>query len=182
MQYPQWNPNKGIAMLRLGGLSPVKQKVRQIVPERYGLWAFIFPYWDWWFVSGKSSQDKFPKKEVAKHRMPHPKKFFAQGTIFTRFPVKNSVKVETESSYFFGPNLWYRTDDRDLYQYLSKKFAQDLGQCRHLVTHSMFRNERVLDLSEEEASRIKHPYLKGRGGYLSLDHFEVFIPRGTKIK
>jgi len=29
--------------------------------------------------------------------------------------------------------------------------------------------------------RIRHPYTHGRGGYMAVDHMEVFIPRQTKI-
>jgi hypothetical protein len=175
MHQPEWNKNKGIALLRLGGLSPVKQKVRQIVPERYGLWAFIFPYWDWWFLSGPMSKDKFPKKEVPKHLHPQPRKFWAQGTIYTRFQVPNALPIHREKHWFLGAADWYRTTDRDVYDHLDKIRARDIAQLRRL------NREFWEDIPGEEQAKIRDPYARGQGGFMSVDHMEVFVPAHARI-
>ena len=39
----------GVTLIRAGGLSPVKQ-AKGATPERHGVWAFIWPYYDLWML------------------------------------------------------------------------------------------------------------------------------------
>jgi hypothetical protein len=158
MKKPEYNPHKGIACYRVGGLSPVKQ-THENRPAKRGIWAFVYPYFDWWFLSGRFSLDKFPKKEVAKHLAPKPRKFWAKGEIYTRLSVPGAELTSTG---------WYKTTCRELYAYLSKQFAKDLGYCRRIFGGG------------KKSGEIKHPY-KGLG-CISVDAYEVFIPNRTQIR
>lgn len=159
MHGPEYKKEKGIALLRVGGLSPVWQN-NPHVPENRGLWAFIFPHFDWWFLSGKMSVNKFPKKKAKKHLYPKPRKFFAEGTIYSRIVVPGSEKV----------NGWNKTTAWELYQYLPKVFARDIKRL-----HSC---ERAFAL-DYKFYMIRHPY--AGNGFMGSDHMEVFVPSKTKI-
>lgn len=159
MRQPEYNSNKGLAFFRLGGLSPVFQDNLK-APANKGLWAFIFPYFDYWFLSGHFSQNKFPKKEVKKHLQPKPRKFYAKGEIFTLINVPGSEKY----------NQWNLTTDKDLYNYLPKLFAKDIKYMQNLNRNNY--NNYKFEI-------IRNPYC-GKG-FISTDHMEVFIPNWTKI-
>lgn len=160
MHEPEYYSTKGIALLRVGGLSPVWQNNSK-APENRGLWAFIFPHFDWWFMSGKMSADKFPKKKVEKHLYPKPRKFFAEGILYTRIMVPGSEEV----------NGWNKTTAKELYQYLPKVFARDIK-----LLHS---SERDFAREHYKFYMIRHPY--AGNGFMGSDHMEVFVPSKTKI-
>ncbi len=167
---PEWDAKRGLACLRVGGLSPVIQNNSK-APTSKGLWAFVFPYFDWWYVSGKMSQDKFPKKETPKHLMPKPRKFFVQGVIYTRLNVPGSEKIELWHSDAPVPRLevWYETTTKELFKFLPKQFSKDIAWLRS--------DKRMGELADV----IKHPYFRGKGGYMGVDHLEVFVPASSKV-
>lgn len=54
MREPEYIAGKGLACLRLGGLSHVWQN-HDDKPANKGLYAFVYPYFDYWFTSGEMS-------------------------------------------------------------------------------------------------------------------------------
>lgn len=168
MFQPEWHPDSGLACLRLGGLSPVRQDNLK-APVGKGLWSFIFPYWDWWFLSGKQSRDKFPKKELPKHLRPKPRKFYAQGIIYTLLEVPGADKIN---------DPWRETTDKELFKFLSKQFAKDIWWLRQSERISWGSSSKQVAFKAD----ISHPYHGSKGGYMSVDHLEVFIPAQTRIR
>lgn len=144
-------------------------------PSNKGLWAFIYPYFDWWFLSGNFSdiegrftKDKKPNKNLMKS-------FYYQGPIFVKFEVPGGVEYD---------NGWTLTDTDVLWSYLPKIFSQDVAQGREALTGRVEYKKnpqtddwkrvvtRTTELDHEKNKAMtRKPY-----GFLSVDHYEVFIP------
>lgn len=157
MHTPVYKKNKGIKLIRYGGLSIRKQK-NDKAPEKHGMWAFIFPYWDWWFLSGSFSDIEGRFQKDGRYNKNLLKKFFYRGRIYSALEVPNSERVETPCGL-----IWYLTDEKSLYNHLGKIYARDLAFARKHVEHP------VTDLCHK-----KNVY---KYGNISVDHYEVFIPR-----
>lgn len=54
---------KSLTFCRVGGLSPVKQKKNKSVPTRYGLYAFVYPYIELFFLSATNDNGIATEKE-----------------------------------------------------------------------------------------------------------------------
>lgn len=157
MREPEYIKNKGLACLRLGGLSPVYQDYAG-KPANKGLYAFIYPYFDYWFLSGEMSESKFPKnKNLPKHLCPKPKKFYADGEVLTKLDVPNAKDML---------NGWLKTSTKELFNYLPKQFAQDLALYRQFSKNY----ER------------KNIYSKSASLSIAIDHYEIFVLASCKIK
>lgn len=160
MREPEYIAGKGLACLRLGGLSYVWQ-THDSKPANKGLFAFVYPYFDYWFVSGKMSQDKFPKKELPKHLQPKPRKFYVDGEILTKLEVPNAEDML---------NGWLKTSAKELFAYLPRQFAKDIAFSRQIA------REHKIKIT------FANPYSGSAFPRVSVDHYEVFIPYSSKIK
>lgn len=147
---PQHN-KQGMKFTRYGGLTPRKQKNKK-APTRKGLWAFIFPYFDWWFLSGNFSDIEGRFKKSGKINRNLLKHFYYNGPIFTAINVPGSLPY----------NDWFLTDTENLFSYLPKQYAQDLKISRKEVGH---------EPQNIAVARDVYKY-----GNISTDYYEVFIP------
>lgn len=162
--------SRGVSLTRWGGLNIVKQKGNfgndtfHSAPERYGFYAFVFPYIDL-FLIGSTKIKEFKE---------HTKKDFhaVDGYIWTHLKPRNvSDIVEVRNS-------WYKIHVSTLNKVLQKAFADD---CAHCQTSYFF-----------EDNETRTPY-KGREGIepkvvrlnpysiVSIDHLEVFVCRDAVI-
>lgn len=176
---PEYKPRKGLKFTRYGGLTPKKQD-NASAPTNKGLWAFIYPHFDNWFLSGAFSdiEGRFTKdKKLNKNLLKH---FFYSGPIFTQIQVPNSIKHES----------WYLTNTDELASYLPKLFARDVADARQRSTSSVYHSvkddklvttvKRVSDIDPEYDKKItRDPY---KWGHSSVDHYEVFIPTKGSMK
>lgn len=155
---PEYKPGKGLKFTRYGGLTPRKQK-NTAAPIKKGLWAFIYPHWDWWFLSGGFSdiEGRFKKSgEINKNLLKH---FYYEGPVFTKINVPGSSEK----------NGWYLTTTEELSKHLPKQYSGDLKFSRKEVGHKPQNKAVTRDV-------YKH-------GNISIDHYEVFIPgRGFKVQ
>jgi len=185
-----YKAGKGLRFTRYGGLGMVRQK-NKAAPSSRGLWAFIYPHFDWFFLSGEFSQGdgRFPKKKdddsfkkrFNKNLLKH---FYYQGPVFVRFKVPGSSESETESGG------WYLTNTEDLRDHLPKLFAKDVSGARETFSSDIdhtFNPEtgeydrsvkRLRDPGHEDLKRVtRNPY-----SLFSVDHYEVFIPAPGTLK
>lgn len=156
MKKPVWKKNKGIKLIRYGGLSPVKQTNRAAPVDR-GLWAFVFPYFDLWYLTGSFSKDKWEHDETGCRISPRRecrKIFWHSGDLFTRFNIPGSVAWNRG-------NGWYLTTDRDLYDYLNQHAPDFLKE--------------VVSWRGSLMPNRTNPFSVPNN--LSLDCLEVFVPK-----
>lgn len=141
--------SRGIKLIRVGGLSPVKQ-ARGTVPERYGIWAFIWPYAEP-FLLGSTGPEGIThdddKSRWGQLQRDGWTKFVQSGPLYTRLDVPGSHEVKG----------WYYTDGPTLDTYMKKVFAQ------------VHKHERQQGVSPQQ--NLSNPHR----GY-SKDVFEVFVP------
>ena len=154
-----------LTLARYGGLSPVKQKHYQknekdmnyhTAPEKYGIYAFLWPYIDWFLLSGdtgKMRNIENPKNKfdllTVKYR-----KFKVKGPIWTHMDISTRYQafiIEEKGS-------WVKIQSDLIYDILSKDIVQ-----------------KKKELKSNNIS-IKNPY-----SFFSTDHLEIFVPKGTKI-
>lgn len=161
---------KKLILARYGGLSPVKQKhftqneeemSWHGAPEKYGIYAFLWPYIDWFLLSGTNklkTNHTGKKRDSLNHRY---RKFSVQGDIWVHLvpPAKYTHLVKKK----FGS--WNLIDSRDFQMIMTKLYSQELKYSRK-------------DFKEfcKVFEDYKSPYR-----FVSKDHLEVFIPRRTKV-
>lgn len=160
MKKPVWNKDQGLKLIRYGGLSPVKQDNKR-APANQGLWAFIYPYFDFFFLGASFSHDKWNKDKdghLLKPKSNLRKVFWHHGDIFTHIEIPGSIPWKRG-------NQWHLTTDRELFDYLSVVAKNDLAYIRK-------------DLSEWGVDPVLkiNPYSSGMYG-MGIDHLEVFIPK-----
>jgi hypothetical protein len=182
MQRPQWYVKKGIRLLRCGGLSHVRQDNLK-APEKFGLWCFIWPHFDWFFLGAECSRNKFPHKKLSQgeitekeyYRLSKPRSFWYKGSIYTPINIPNSEKYERGSAGAFGQNYWFKTNDKQLFHYLHKVYASDLAALKRC-----FKPEAKASARWHESYReyISGSYQRPPKAPCGVDHFEVFLPRG----
>lgn len=112
---------------------------------------------------------------MPKHKYPHPRKFWAKGTIYTRLDIAGAMPVHTERAWGLGPAQWFRTDDQELFEHLSKQRARDIAYLRKT------NREFWKDIPSAEQARVCDPYIRGQGGFMSSDHMEVFVSASARI-
>ena len=146
---------KGIALQRVGGLSPVKQVGNDSAPEKYGVYAFIYPYGDLFFLGSTNPEGIVPsdKSRLQQFQREGYKRFIHHGRIWTRI---GSVVHSVEK------NGWYLTDADTLADYIPKIIAKENKFLRKLWGP---KNQPV-----------------GSIVGLSKDMFEVFVPQPTEEK
>lgn len=145
----EYSSKKGLRCTRYGGLSWVKQ-TNYKAPVKYGIWAFIYPHFDWWFLSGTFSKSKFKKNGEINHNLY--KSFWVKGEVYTHLPVPKAKEVDG----------WYLTTTQNLAKFLPKQYSEDCTWQKR--TFGMI------------SSMAWWPPRN-----VSKDHYEIFIPRGTKI-
>jgi len=145
------NGGPGVKLVRVGGLSPVKQ-ARGTAPERWGVWAFIWPYVEPFLLGSTGPEGAHPGEGKTRYQQMQRegfKRFVHRGRLYARLPVPGAPEV----------NGWYLTDGVALASYLSKHFA---------ITTRDMRKDHYHGLSPQGMN----PW-----SLYSKDEFEVFVPR-----
>lgn len=173
---------KKIKLARYGGLSPVKQTHYTTnfeemsyhgAPEKYGIYAFLHPYIDWFLLSGDTGKIK-KYKEGQKFKNKHSKLnvpyriFSVEGYIWTH--IKPAPKYMNLVKEIRGS--WFKIHSSDFPIVFKKEFSRMTGKTAESYTHDN-ENNRINKLS----LTIKSPYK-----YICTDYLEIFIPKITKIK
>jgi len=142
----------GIRLIRVGGLSPVKQ-TNSAAPERKGVWAFIWPYHDVFLLGSTGPEGVHPgegKTRFDQLKREGWRRFVHRGIIYTRLPVPGAEVV----------NGWHKTDGSALAAYMTKNFASMTKQIRQMQKQGKLHRNDV------------NPFK-----VFSKDQFEVFVPR-----
>jgi len=172
---------KKIQLARYGGLSPVKQKHYTTdyedmgyhgAPERYGIYAFLYPFIDWFLLGGdtgkmKSFNESKPFKNKRDQLTVTYKKFSVEGDIWIH------IEPAPKHMHFIKEvrGSWNRIDASNFPVIFQKEYALMIGQYAEASTHN-FGEERVNELS----FTIKSPFK-----LFTTDYLEVFVPKTTKI-
>ena len=145
----------GIRLIRAGGLSPVKQKNNPRAPEKWGVWAFIWPYSEM-FLLGSTCPEGIcsgePKSRYHQLKREGWRKFIHHGDVYTHIPVPGAPIV----------GEWYKTDGSTLDAYMTKHYANTMKLMRQW--------ERDFGYTGPVTDR--NPW-----SLFSKDEFEVFVPR-----
>lgn len=149
---------KGIKLIRVGGLSPVKQ-TNKAAPEKKGVWAFVWPYYDLFFL-GSTSAEGVNKKHSRYDQMKREgwRRFIHKGKLYSRVNVPGSIEVGD----------WYCTTGVEYNKYLSKLHSTTFKEMRQFQKkmNSHLKNDKYL------APAGMNPW-----SYFSKDSLEVFVPR-----
>lgn len=163
-----------IKLVRFGGLSSVDYKnfyrgaeSFHRPPARHGIYAFIYPYiedflWVWRLKNhGSEKRKELAEEEYRRwfnkqHRQMK-RIFLYEGAIWCHHV--DVVRGNRSGS-------WVLTDTADLVEAMDKVVARDRKQ---LNTDCGWRGG--------YDPNIKDPYKRGKGGYMSMDHLEVFIEK-----
>ena len=172
---------KRLKLARYGGLSPVKQTHYTSdfnemsyhgAPQKYGIYAFHWPYIDWWMLSagdtGKlkpyynTDTDEDIKYKNKHERLTHSYKKFSvgEGYIWTHLDC-GSKAVDWRGS-------WEKVHIDDFLPIFKKHYSQ--------VTKEYWQVGKDWNLSTKPTYTCKAPYKM-----FCKDHLEIFIPRGTKL-
>ena len=161
---------KKLILARYGGLSPVKQTHYQsnendmlfhTAPERKGIYAFLWPYIDWFLLGGKTGKLKEGeyknKHESLVFKM---KKIRVDGYIWAHvdIPKKYQYMIKEEKG------SWYKIHSKDFEYILPKIFA--------------YRVKEGCQLWSKKHSNEYKFFFK----WFSYDDLEIFIPKKTTIK
>jgi len=178
LDFPMWDDNEmnegadkrpytngpGIILSRLGGFSAVKQ-TNDSAPERFGVWAFIAPYFEPFLVAstndqGVVSQDidatpsRYRAMKMAKGKEPSLKlrKSRYTGLLYTRIgDVPGAVEVDRG-------NGWYLVDADSLRKYVFGRLRPtDFDWQSKNLGFRITRPEAMIPMSK--------------------DRYEVFVPR-----
>lgn len=164
---------KKIQLARYGGLSPVKQThyttdydsmTYHGAPERYGFYAFLWPYIDWFLLGGtdKLKEDQSGCKAKRDALNAEYRKFSVDGYIWTHIDVPKAFRsrvVEERGS-------WRKLHSSDFEDMFSKVYARTIGESIASYT------ERGGPIDFTVKSAFK---------FFSTDHLEIFVPKGTRI-
>lgn len=157
---------KGVKLMRVGGLSPVRQTNKD-APEKRGVWAFVWPYFDLYFLSAtndrgiahQGSDGKMPVTRLDQFNREGFRTFFHSGVMYTRFKVPNSTETGD----------WFKTTGVDLANYLSKHHSQLMKDYRALVDPS----GRAYDVRHSNPAKF---FASGMWSGM----WEVFVPNPEK--
>lgn len=149
------NSPSGIKLIRVGGLSPVKQKPGT-APENRGVWAFIWPYAEPFLLgsTGPEGRAKPGKSRWDQLQREGWTRFVHSGRIYTHLPVTGAPLVKD----------WYMTDGETLASYMTKNFAATVRAVRQ-------------DYRKNGWNIPAKPILANPFRGYSKDEFEVFVPR-----
>jgi hypothetical protein len=168
---------QGLKLTRFGGLSFFKQKNGNR-PDGIskGHWAFVWPFFDWWFMSG-SPMAKSGRWTKDGQPSAKPTNYYYNGPIFVRFDI-DEFKTNKKSYGILWDDNWYLTHTRYSKELFGKIFAADLKELRKLQHDEPYTKSLPREKYINNILRTKNPY---RGyGCLSKDHYEVFVPQRTK--
>jgi len=161
---------KGIKLARYGGLSPVKQThyttdydnmTYHGAPEKYGIYAFLYPYIDWFLLGGDTGKIK-KKTEGLKNKRsvlnaPY-KKFSVEGDIWTHIEPQGALFTlvkETRGS-------WFRISASDFPKIFTKEYSSLIKEYHALVPNRHYT--------------VKSPFK-----LYGTDYLEIFVPKASKI-
>ena len=138
-------------------------------PENKGIYAFIWPYvepflaaWSDEYYKKTGTKDEFGDDNK---KMIPIKKFQHHGKIWTHM----TDSVESLGLSGEKKGNWVKVDTKDLPEILAKQMAID--------NKSLKKDDFFGGNSKET---ISDPYKRGKGGMMSRDHLEVFIPGKVK--
>lgn len=159
-------PIKGLSLARYGGLNMVKQKnnygndTYHSAPERYGFYAFIFPYIEL-FLIGSTKVKEYDEGTY--------KKFTPKGgEIWTHLrPPSASMIIQAKGS-------WFKVRVDDMPAICKKAFAKEVG---YQYAQEIY-NYGDLNNPDRKIQRYS-PMNKAPYANLSKDHLEVFVCRDT---
>jgi len=173
---------KKLQLARYGGLTPVKQKhyttdyeemTYHGAPERYGLYAFMFGYIDWFLLGGDTGkmkpdrENKSLKNKRDNLAVPY-KKFSVEGDIWTHIKPANKFMYMVKDER----GDWYKMDASDFIVMYKKEYAKMTAEAVEMETNGWGGDQKY-----PLEKTIKSPYRN-----LCTDHLEIFVPKGTKIK
>jgi len=158
----------GVMLQRVGGLSPVRQRNNNFAPADKGIWAFVYPYFDDFFLSATndrglaepSDESGAPRggSRLMQREIEGTRKFVHAGPLYTRINVPGSILIDG----------WYYTTGAELKKYLPKFHAKLTGEMQRL------------SMRDSKGNPLKNPTTYPTRSkpekYFSVDHFEVFVP------
>lgn len=165
---------KKITFLRIGGLSSVNYKKKSKYhspnnfefhpPKKRGVYAFIFPYSDTFLWAWKCRNQTGTVDRKLVHVLGY-RKFEYEGWLWCHF--LNAVDNLDEREVIDG---WVKVHTSELAKLLRKVNHED---CKSLIQ---------TNCSDPSCNMtgVKFPkdaYKRGRGGFMSVDHLEVFIEK-----
>jgi len=170
---------KRIELARYGGLSPVKQKHYTTnydemtfhgAPEKYGMYAFLWPYIDWFLLTGNTGKMKDDSKEYKNKRESlncSYKRFSVDGEIWIHLdvPAKYQYMILDERG------SWIKIHSDNFVLLFKKVYAITTGEAIELERNG-FGSSEINDLDKTIKSAFK---------FFTTDHLEIFVPKGTKI-
>ena len=156
---------RGVTLMRVGGLSPVKQ-AKGTAPSNHGVWAFIEPYYDLWMLGSTNPEGAGTKggTRIDQFKREGWRKFEHRGELYSRLPVEGSEYMD---------NGWYLTTGVELARFVPKHFAKLVKDIRSAERADVLKIKGNVPTDWEPKWSIdKDPtYL------YSQDEFEVFVPR-----
>lgn len=180
------NKQSRIQLCRYGGLNMTKQKhytsneedaYFHSAPEKFGFYAFLYPYVDLFFVTQttgkiKKNTDGIKRKREA-FNVPY-KKFSVEGYVWTHMviPHKHMHYVEKE----FGS--WSKIHTEGLRKVIDKDYAYHSGRVTNFdgfTSKNMWGEESFIPGCVRSSN--KSPYNRG----FSTDHLEIFVGKDAKI-
>lgn len=181
-----------LTLVRYGGLSYKKQKhfvknehekTFHNPPERYGIYAFLYPYINWYLLGGSrnTNNDTRFKSELSgfewsdyedrnyiafknKHDSLTPQSFYR------KFKVDGYVWTHLYHEKMFR----HVVDEKGSWYKIHSSYMHELLSRERLSVHKTVKNDMGIH---------EHTNLTGKGFLChSVDHLEIFIPKYTKIK
>lgn len=160
--------NGGIHLVRVGGLSPVKQS-KESAPERYGVWAFVYPYIEPYLLGGTNPEGLYKKgdherENTRAHQMKREgfKHFNHKGVLYTRIAIPGVKEVDG----------WFKTDGITLNDYMGKHYAQTWAALRKPKSWQLEDPNFV----QKPNQKPSYPFGANPWQIYSKDEFEVFVP------
>ena len=160
-----------IKLVRFGGLSAVDYKEIygkesfHAPPTRYGIYAFLFPYidsflWAWKLPERKEElSEAEDKKRFKRYARLLRSEFEYDGLIWCHFT--DIAKGGKRSG------SWVEVSTLDFKTLFRKTMCKDIQQL-----HGNFPSSQAPNIAD-----IKNAYKRGLGGFMSVDHLEVFIDK-----
>ncbi len=170
---------KKLILARYGGLSPIKQNHYTSnyddmsfhgAPEKYGIYAFLWPYIDWFLLSGTNKLKSYEKECKNKREQLNCtyKKFSVNGPIWVHIDIPSKYQHMVMDKR----GDWVKIHSEDYVSIFKKVYAITTGQSIHLVTTDFYSKDRVSNIDYTLKSAFK---------FICTDHLEIFVPKGTKI-
>lgn len=162
----------GVSLVRWGGLTMVKQKGNygrdtfHAAPERYGFYAFLFPFIDLFLISStkKTEFNAGVRKEF--HAI--------SGVIWTH------IKPDDASMILDVRGEWFKVDVSNLNKMVQKAFAVESSVIQ--ADYFFANPETRTPWKGNEGKELKVHRVNAYGGYGRMtDNLEVFVCRDTKI-